>query len=372
MDGIVEHIYIEPTVPPVIAITEVGHLNSSKSLDCGMAIESTSNRPVLKIFNQYGGTVEEEDPSRKDNGKKYLILRNKYTNKVSVYSTKVTYLKKPDYFKMKTFEDQTLTDKNEEFDSVFGTKKSARISKSKVNDVVDVSTDVLNNISFSSDVLESSFSKISEFLIYLPQGCNRFSNKLELVYPVSTLLLENEINLMTDYAKEVISMLPISCDNEDFSTFFITNLNRISHKTIQNICLLTFADGLIELLRIKSTHLNIGNIEIYPNSEVINYKVLDNFVEYSITGRDLTSKMKDKAVCHIIIIMMLINLYTFDLSWISSFLPLSSQKRLTLLMKVVGASLLKDDTTKYTMKIPLASLPAFQKLSKKKKSLITN
>lgn len=69
--------------------------------------------------------------------------------------------------------------------------------------------------SFIADVLESSFSKTSEFLIYLPQGCNRFSNKLETVYPVSTLLLENEIDLMTDYAKEVISMLPISSDNQE-------------------------------------------------------------------------------------------------------------------------------------------------------------
>ncbi|XP_015375610.1 PREDICTED: uncharacterized protein LOC107170101 isoform X2 [Diuraphis noxia] len=365
MDAIVEHVYAEPSVPPVIAITEVGHLNSSTFLDCGMAIEKTSNRPVLKIFNEHGGTVEEEDPSRKENGKKYLILRNKKTNKVSVYGANVTYLKKPDYFKMKTFEDQTLTDKSLEFNSVFGTKKSSRVSRSKVDNVVDVSTDVFENISCSSDVLQSSFSKMSEFLIYLPLGCNRLSSKLETVYPVSTLLLENEIDLMTDYAKEVISMLPISSENEDLSTFFITNLNRLSHKTVQNICLLSLADGLIELLRLKSADLNYRNIEIYPNCEVINFKVLDNFVEYSVTGRDLTSKMKDKAVCHIIIIMMLINMYTFDLSWISPFLPPSSQRRLPLLMKVVGATLLKDDPTKYTMKMPLASLPAFQKLSKK-------
>uniref|UniRef100_A0A2S2NL98 Uncharacterized protein n=1 Tax=Schizaphis graminum TaxID=13262 RepID=A0A2S2NL98_SCHGA len=365
MDSIVEHVYAEPSIPPVIAITEVGHLNSSTLLDCGMAIENTSNRPILKIFNQHGGTVEEEDPSRKDSGKKYLILRNKKTNKVLVYGTKVTYFKKPDYFKMKTFEDQTLADKNQEFNLVFGTKKSSRISKSRVNNSVDVPTDVFENISFSSEALQPSFSQTNEFLVYLPLGCNRFSNKLDTIYPVSTLLLENEIDLMTEYAKEVISMLPITSDNEDLSTFFITNLNRLSHKNIQNICLLTFADGLIELLSTKSAELNFRNIEIYPNSEVINDKVLDNFVEYSVTGRDLTSKMKDKAVCHIIIIMMLINMYSFDLSWISSFLPSSSQKRLTLLMKVVGASLAKDDPTKYTLKIPLATLPAFQKLSKK-------
>lgn len=61
----------------------------------------------------------------------------------------MTYLKKPDYFKMKTFEDQTLTDKNLEFNSVFGTKKSSRVSKSRVNNAVDVSTDVFENISCS-------------------------------------------------------------------------------------------------------------------------------------------------------------------------------------------------------------------------------
>jgi len=61
----------------------------------------------------------------------------------------VTYLKKPDYFKMKTFEDQTLSDKNQEFNSVFGTKKSSRISRSRVNNAVDVPTDVFNNISCS-------------------------------------------------------------------------------------------------------------------------------------------------------------------------------------------------------------------------------
>jgi len=56
---------------------------------------------------------------------------------------------------------------------------------------------------------------MNEFLVYLPLGCNRFSNKLETVYPVTTLLLENEIDLMTDFAKEVISMLPISSENEE-------------------------------------------------------------------------------------------------------------------------------------------------------------
>lgn len=50
---------------------------------------------------------------------------------------------------MKTFEDEALTDKNQEFNLVFGTKKSTRISRSRVNNAVDVPTDVFNNISCS-------------------------------------------------------------------------------------------------------------------------------------------------------------------------------------------------------------------------------
>lgn len=70
-----------------------------------------------------------------------------------------------------------------------------------------------------------------------------------------------------------------------YTQFFISNIVRLSHKTVQNICLLTFADGLIELLKTKSAYLNHGNNIIYSNCEVINDKVLDNFVEYNITGR---------------------------------------------------------------------------------------
>lgn len=132
-------------------------------------------------------------------------------------------------------------------------------------------------------------------------------------------------------------------------------MNRLSHKTAQNICLLTFADGLVELLKTKPDHLNYGNNIIYINSNIINDKILDNFVEYNVVGRlvffknfnddlyiiyfyiilytffniprDLTSKMKDKAVCHIIIIITILNMFTIDLSWVSPFLPSSSQKR---------------------------------------------
>lgn len=70
-----------------------------------------------------------------------------------------------------------------------------------------------------------------------------------------------------------------------FSEFFITNVNKLSHKTIQNICLLTYADGLIELLKKKKSDLNYANMIIYPNSEEINTKLMDHFIEYSITGR---------------------------------------------------------------------------------------
>jgi len=61
----------------------------------------------------------------------------------------VTYLKKPDYFKLKTYEGLSLLDKNQEFNMVFGTRKSSRISKSITNDMIDISSDVLNNISTS-------------------------------------------------------------------------------------------------------------------------------------------------------------------------------------------------------------------------------
>lgn len=68
---------------------------------------------------------------------------------------------------------------------------------------------------FIASLLQSSFSQSNEFALYLPSGCNRFSDKVENVYPMSALLFDNEIDLMADYANEVISMLPIPSDNEE-------------------------------------------------------------------------------------------------------------------------------------------------------------
>lgn len=159
---------------------------------------------------------------------------------VSIYGTKVTYFKKPDYFKLKTFEQSnlSLTDKEHAFNVVFGTKKISRLSKSKNKEVVVAKETIFNNISSSmyrikywlsmfiqyitivpSYVLanssQNSFSLTSEFLLYLPLGCNRFSNKVELIYPISSLLTESEIDSMTDIAKEVVSMLPVPEDNKE-------------------------------------------------------------------------------------------------------------------------------------------------------------
>lgn len=70
------------------------------------------------------------------------------------------------------------------------------------------------------------------------------------------------------------------------SKFFVSNINRLSHKSVQNICLITLADGLVDLLKKKPNDLNSKrSSEIYPASEIINDKLLDNFLEYSVTGR---------------------------------------------------------------------------------------
>lgn len=366
----VVRVYAKPSLPPIIVSTEVGQLVSSNSLDCGMEITKSTNRPTLKILNRNGEIVEVEDTSKKNRVKNYLVLRNKKKKKVSIYGTRTVFFKKPDCYKTKNREIPNLAVNNDDFNQIFGTAKAIRMSKSRMSNQEIVSTNILDNISVNPNMSQSLISASNEFAKYLPMGCDRFSNNIQTIYPVSTLLFDYEIDLMTDFAKEILNMLPLSNDNEDFSNFFITNINRLIHKTIKNICLLTFADGLVELLKTKPTDLSFKNKEIYPYSEVINDKLLDNFLEYNVFGGDLTSKMKDKAICHIIIIMVLINMNVVDLNWVSPYLNSRCQKRMLLLKRVVGITQLKGDKTKYTLKLPLPTLPSLGKLSKKNK-LIT-
>lgn len=44
-------------------------------------------------------------------------------------------------------------------------------------------------------------------------------------------------------------------------------------------------------------------------------------------SRDLTSKMKDKAICHLVIIMLLTNVNVIELNWLTPFIPQNSHKR---------------------------------------------
>lgn len=86
---------------------------------------------------------------------------------VTIYGTKTVFLKRPDYLKIKTFENQSQN-KNEEFNTVFGTKKSIRISKSKIHNEVSVSSNIFSNI--STNCMYRFCSKclfISTLLFYL-------------------------------------------------------------------------------------------------------------------------------------------------------------------------------------------------------------
>lgn len=66
---------------------------------------------------------------------------------VSIFGAKVTYFKKPDYLKPKTYEEKKVINKDSEFNKVFGTKKSLRYFNSKNNEIINTSTNILNNIS---------------------------------------------------------------------------------------------------------------------------------------------------------------------------------------------------------------------------------
>lgn len=64
---------------------------------------------------------------------------------ISIYGSTVTYLKKPDYLKTKT--EDVATYKEEEFATVFRTKKAAQLSKSKKDTSIVSSNNIIGNIS---------------------------------------------------------------------------------------------------------------------------------------------------------------------------------------------------------------------------------
>lgn len=106
-----------------------------------------------------------------------IVLFVVICTQVKIYASKITYLKKPDYYKLKTFEDQSMTNKDQEFNSVFGTKKLSRMSKLRSSQTVDVTKNIFDNI--SSSCMYKMLKNIALILNFIILFCSQFIGNIK-------------------------------------------------------------------------------------------------------------------------------------------------------------------------------------------------
>lgn len=81
----------------------------------------------------------------------------------------MTYFKKPDYFKLKTFEQSNLSsnyDKERQFNAVFGSKRSKRMSNARNKDNVVTTETVFKNISSCMYIINISSQCLFNLLYF--------------------------------------------------------------------------------------------------------------------------------------------------------------------------------------------------------------
>ncbi|KAK9506704.1 hypothetical protein O3M35_008591 [Rhynocoris fuscipes] len=370
-DSITVHSFCKSTpTSPCLVSFEYGSLGKDEAtkLQCNLFVSKKHNKQTMLVSKKnqyYKGKI-----NSKSLCKTLLLVRNRKTNKARLIAASTcmleSYLRERNQQKLSISDIDTST--NNTLSQVFGSKKAKRISdmgmRMKVNtsvlqeDVKKIISDINIKGKDIPDVKSSSEDTITQLL----PNCNRDAEHVSEVYKVEDLLTETELNSL-DKAVALLNE-----DKEKKSEFLETHLNQLgSNPPADKVKLLIVADSLLRFVNMGAIEIKNKSClrNICPSSRVIGTKILNEFTVLTGNTRNRPVSYKDKAVCYIMILVLLSCYYKMNLDFISSVMKGYHQKKLLQLCKTVGVVAATEAGQKvYVLRVPLPKLPT---LAHKKK-----
>uniref|UniRef100_T1HG57 Dna-directed rna polymerase i subunit rpa49 n=1 Tax=Rhodnius prolixus TaxID=13249 RepID=T1HG57_RHOPR len=342
----IDSYFTTSSTSPCLVSFEYGSLvkNEASNLRCNMykdKKESIEQMLVVSKGNQcYKGKLNSNALCQT-----LLLVRNKRTNKQkSIDSTS----EKSDY----------VNDLN----MVFGSRKAKRYSELSMRMKItnSISQDEAKQIlaemkGQAKDIIDLKASSEDAVLQLLPP-CNRDATSPEDVYKAEDILSEMEMNSLD----KAVSLL--NDENEKKSEFLQAHYNQIdAEENTDKLKLLIYADSLLRFVNMGAIEIKNKNClrNICPSSRVIGTKILNDFTVLTGNTRNRPVSYKDKAVCYLMVLILLACNYKLNLELISSLLKGYHQKKLLQLCKTVGLVASTEGKQKvYMLKVPLPKLPA--------------
>lgn len=341
---------------PMIVHFQNGDITDKfKSVECLLLHnENKETKCIATNVNDMLYTGEEE---KEELGKTIILSRNKITGKVRLVEVGNVELKPV----LKSNLDTTdITDTSYlELSRKFGSKKHKQImeqrEKLKVN--VNTITEQMQNVtdSITEEQLDlSSYSTENSEDFYIPP-INRDASQVNEVYDINAILTEEQFEKIfaeieaSDYEKELNPFL------KSIATHSLPQKHTV---------LLIYANTLIHLYGTLMKEITKKNFIACHQSVTLNEIVMKNFLS-NINGKlGRSPQYKDKALCHALVFILLINNYKFNFDDLCQQLKLTS-RTVTSKVTLTGATLVPSGNKKVAqLKLPLKK-PALRRKSTK-------
>lgn len=292
-------------------------------------------------------------------GKTLILTKNRKTGKVRVLEVTSAELKP--ILKIDNDAAQLLETSNLELSRKFGSKKHKQRmeqrEKLKVN--VQTVTEQMQNVTdtITEDKLDLSlYNKNDSDDFYVPP-INRLADTPEEVYDIGNILTEDQF-------EKIWSEL----DGKDFESDLVPFINKIisaRQYSEKHKILAVYASCLLKLYLTNAKEITKKTFVTCPHSATLNDIILAGFTTMTNNRRTRPTQYKDKALCHALVFILLINKLRFELEALCNDVKLTLNNA-SMKVRVTGAHVVNSGSKKVVqLKLPLNTKIAFRRKSAK-------
>lgn len=350
----IDEIYPKASVNPILFTFQNGYTNESfEDVECKLFSNQISKRK--HAASTIGDILYAGDEESDATNNTFLLVRNKVTNKVRVIECTSIELRPQlkDSFKTAELQDASFL----ELSRKFGSKKQRQKVESRHKLKIDVDT-VTNQMKSVKETVKVNTSDVSSYTesnladAYIPP-INRDATSVDDIFEIDKIL--------TDEQFEKISGEIESKDLDSELLPIVTNTLSNGSGGIKNKVLALYANSLLGMYNTLTRELTKKSFVICQSSSTLNEIVLHNFMQEIKGRRCRSTQLRDKALCHAIVFLLLMGNYLVPLTELSQAVKISPKTVITK-VKAIGAHIKQSGQNKMIeLKLPLNTAVGFQR-----------
>jgi len=217
------------------------------------------------------------------------------------------------------------------------------------------------NVSEQAVALPTDLASAADADHLIPK-CNREASLVEDVYKLDDLIRPEYMSVLVEASQEVVEKYGESKETVDqavnaktFSRMFAKNLERF-RRSPKMLGAAIYIEAILQFLNLRSAQFSKGASMMQSFiPHIVKEKMFQEFT--SVQGT-MSPEVKDKAMCHIIVLSLIVNKFQVDFSELSSSFHQTKAEMIKRLARLCGATISTDSLTKTSfivLKLPLAS-----------------